>query len=95
MSPRLQNRVACVTGASSGIGRAISLAYAAEGALVMCSDIQPEAREDTEGKFSIATHDLIVQKGGKAKFFETDVRHEDQIESLVRETVKEFGRLDM
>ncbi|RDL37039.1 uncharacterized protein BP5553_04472 [Venustampulla echinocandica] len=95
MSSRLSDRVACITGASSGIGRAIALAYAAEGAVVVCSDLQPEAHADTNNEFPVATHDLIVQQGGKAKFVKADVRYEEQVEALVAKTVEEFGRLDI
>ena len=45
MSGKLQDRVAIVTGSSSGNGRAIALALAAEGATVVCSDLRREARE--------------------------------------------------
>ncbi|TVY84821.1 2-(R)-hydroxypropyl-CoM dehydrogenase [Lachnellula suecica] len=95
MSSRLSGRIACVTGASSGIGRAIALAFAAEGASVMCSDLQPQARAGIAQEGVVATHELIVQQGGKAKFFITDVRDEEQFAALIAYTVKEFGRLDI
>lgn len=96
MAPRLHERVACVTGASSGLGRAIALAFAAEGAFVVCSDLQPQARSTAPSQESAtATHDVIVQQGGKAVFVKADVRLEDQVAALIAETVKGFGRLDM
>jgi len=61
---RLQNTVAVVTGSSSGNGRAIALALAAEGACVVCSDIHREARQGGyETDADIATDDLIRQTG--------------------------------
>jgi NAD(P)-dependent dehydrogenase (short-subunit alcohol dehydrogenase family) len=93
MGPRLSGRIAIVTGAGSGIGRAIALAYAAEGASVMCSDIQTSAQGDKE--FRKPTHELILEQGGKAAFTKTDVTDEAQVKALVAETIKQFGRLDM
>ena len=94
MPSRLSSRIAIVTGASSGIGRAIALVYAQEGASVMCSDIHPnqpgKAQESQK-----ATHELILENGGRAAFMKTDVTDEAQVKALVAETVKQFGRLDM
>jgi len=72
----------------------MALAFAAEGAFVVCSDLQPQARgisQETE----TATHDLIVKQGGKAIFVTTNVKDEDQVAALITDTVKEYGRLDM
>jgi len=92
MSPRLSGRTAIVTGASSGIGRAIALAYAAEGATVMCSDIRPNTSENSQDK---PTHDLILGMKRKAAFMKIDVTNEEQMQALIVETVKIFGRLDI
>lgn len=93
--PRLQGRKAIVTGSSSGLGRAIALAYAKEGAAVMCADLQPEARADTGKEYPIPTHELIIKQGGKARFVKTNVTDEEQVKALIKNTVEEFGRLDM
>lgn len=92
-SSRLHNKVAIVTGASSGLGRAIALRYAQEGAKVSCADLTPMARSAEEA--AITTHDLIAQNGGHAIFVRTDVGHATQMENLVKATVTEYGRLDM
>lgn len=97
MVSRLEGRVAAITGASSGLGRAIALIYAKEGASVVCADVRPNARTDTKGveEFQVPTHQLIIDEGGKASFVKTDVREEAQVEALIASVIKEFGRLDM
>jgi NAD(P)-dependent dehydrogenase (short-subunit alcohol dehydrogenase family) len=61
----------------------------------MCSDLQTQARPNVSQDSTIATHELIVQQSGKAKFVKTDVTNEAEVVALITETVKEFGRLDM
>jgi len=95
MSGRLTGKIAVVTGASSGIGRAISLQFAKEGAAVICSDIRPDPRSPALGQDSTPTHEVITRSGGKALFVKCDVRNALDIESLVSSAVKEYGRLDI
>lgn len=92
-SLRLQDKVAIVTGASSGLGRAIALRYAQEGARLVCADLAATARSQEEATFT--TPALIIQHGGKAIFIQTDVGDAAQMENLVQATVQEYGRLDM
>ncbi|KAJ5279994.1 NAD(P)-binding protein [Penicillium angulare] len=92
-SSRLQNKVAIVTGASSGLGRAIAIRYAQEGAKLVCADLTAVARSKEEAE--ITTHDSIIQSGGRAIFVQTDVGDATQMESLVKATVDEYGRLDV
>jgi len=92
MPGRLQGKVAVVTGSSSGIGRAISLTFAREGAAVVCSDLREAARLEAESE---PTHELIKKNGGKAVFAKCDTSKEADVEALVQTAVKEFGRLDI
>lgn len=96
MPGRLTDKVAIVTGAASGIGRAISLLYAAEGAHLVCADLQPNTQynasdEETRGN----THDRIKESGGRAIFVKVDVSQPEQVEALVQAAVAEYGRLDI
>lgn len=92
-SSRLQHKVAIVTGSSSGLGRAIAIRYAQEGAKVVCADLTPTARSQEE--VEITTHDLIARDGGQGTFVKTDVGDATEMEELVQVAVKEYGRLDM
>jgi len=92
---RLQDKVSIVTGASSGIGRAIAVEFAKQGAIVVCADLALEARAEVHGERAISTHDLICQNGGRSIFVKTDVTRSQEIEDLVSRTVAEFGRIDM
>ena len=84
---RLKERVAIVTGGGQGIGKAIALAFAAEGASVVVAARNLANLEKT------ATE--ITSKGGKARAIQTDVTIEPQIERMVADTVREFGAVDI
>lgn len=90
---RLADKVAIVTGSSSGLGRAIAIRYAQEGAKVVCADISATARSQEEAE--VRTHDLIIRDGKHAIFVQTDVGDAMQMEHLVKRAVEEYGRLDM
>lgn len=79
-------KVAVVTGAASGIGRASAQLYAREGAKVVVSDV------DVEG--SLETIKLINDAGGEAFFVRADVSNPAECEALIKTTVEQFGRLD-
>ncbi|KAJ5222032.1 Short-chain dehydrogenase [Penicillium citrinum] len=95
MNSRLHNKVAIITGSSSGLGRAISLRYAQEGAKIVCSDLRPTARLDLGGEQEIDTHELIKENGGEAIFVKADVGVASDMEALVRAGVAEYGRIDI
>ena len=93
---RLKDRVAIVTGASSGIGRAIAVGFAREGAKVACADLRKAARsEGYEADIGKDTDEVIRAAGGEAIFVKTDVTAGQEVANLVRATVEQYGRLDL
>ena len=95
MSERLKGKIAIVTGASSGIGRAIAVTFAKHGATIVCSDLQEVSRATEGAEAGVSTHDVIMQHGGVATFLRADVQQAADMESLVKTAVEKFGRLDM
>ncbi|MFC6098183.1 SDR family NAD(P)-dependent oxidoreductase [Flavobacterium qiangtangense] len=83
----LENKVAFVSGAGSGIGRAVAEAYAREGAKVVISDVNVEHGEETVV--------AIKKNGGEAFFIKGDSSSASDNKRLVEETVAKYGRLDI
>lgn len=84
---KLQNKIAIITGAGRGIGKAIALRFAQEGAnLAMTSRTIPELQ---------ATRDEVAALGGQALALSGDVSHWEDVERLVKATLDEFGAVDI
>lgn len=85
---RLQGKTAVVTGAGTGIGQAIAIAFGKEGASVVVDYVgKPTTSQETLDKIAAA--------GGKAIGVEADVSNPDQVNSLIQQTVAAFGHLDI
>lgn len=85
-SQALRDKVALVTGAGSGIGRASALAFAEAGAAVVVSDINVEGGQETVNR--------VGELGGEATFVRADVTQAGEVAALVNNTVERYGRLD-
>jgi NAD(P)-dependent dehydrogenase (short-subunit alcohol dehydrogenase family) len=86
MQRQFDGNVALVTGGASGIGRASALAFAAAGAAVVVSDIDPEGGQDVVR--------LIAEAGGDATFVRADVSRAAEVAALMSHVVERYGRLD-
>jgi NAD(P)-dependent dehydrogenase (short-subunit alcohol dehydrogenase family) len=84
---RLQDKVALVTGAGAGIGKAIAEAFAKEGAKVVVNDMNPSTGQ--------AVAERISKGGGTAAFVQADVSKETDASKIVQFTVRTYGRLDV
>jgi NAD(P)-dependent dehydrogenase (short-subunit alcohol dehydrogenase family) len=84
---KLKNKVAIVTGAASGIGKSIALAFSREGARVVVSDINVESGKATAAEIKAAN--------GDALFVEADVAEAKAVESLINDSIKHFGPIDI
>ena len=83
----LENKIGIVTGAGQGIGRAIALSYAREGASVVVADFNEESGNETAA--------LINGEGGSAIFVAGDVSKEASVQAMVATAVDTYGRLDI
>ncbi len=86
MTGTLEGKVALVTGAGSGIGRASALTFAREGAKVVVADVNAQGGEETVSK--------IKESGGDSVLVHADVSNAADVEAMVASTVEAFGRLD-
>ena len=84
---RLSGRIALVTGAAGGIGRAVALCFAGEGAVVIVSDINASGCSETL--------EILEEAGGRGWLVQADVTHEDEILLLYKQIMDKFGKLDI
>ena len=85
--PGFDSKIAFVTGAGSGIGRAMALKLAAEGAAVICSDIDEQAAQATAAR--------AEETGARAAANALDMAEEEAVKEALAETCRDFGRLDV
>jgi NAD(P)-dependent dehydrogenase (short-subunit alcohol dehydrogenase family) len=83
----MKNKVVLITGGLTGIGRATALAFAQEGASIVVSGRHEEEGQELVGE--------LGKLGAQAEFVRSDVRHEEDVRTLVDKTVARFGRLDV
>ncbi|MCB8980405.1 MAG: SDR family oxidoreductase [Ardenticatenaceae bacterium] len=84
---QLDGKIALITGGSSGIGRETAVLFAQHGAKLAIADLNPDGGQETV--------QMIREAGGTAVFIQTDVSQAAQVENLINEVVREYGRLDI
>ncbi len=84
---KLQNKVAIITGAGSGIGKSTALIFAKEGAKVVVAN-----RREDKGQNTV---DEIKKQGGEAMFIKTDVSNWDDVSNMVEKVVESYGKVDI
>jgi NAD(P)-dependent dehydrogenase (short-subunit alcohol dehydrogenase family) len=87
MNKRLQNQIAWISGAASGMGAGIARLFAQEGAAVALIDVQAEKGE--------AIAEQIRSDGGQAAFLQCDVRREEEMRTSIEQTIRTFRRLSI
>jgi NAD(P)-dependent dehydrogenase (short-subunit alcohol dehydrogenase family) len=84
---RLKNKIAVITGAGSGQGRAASVLFSKEGAKIVACDWKPELGDETVQQ--------VKSEGGEAIFVRTDVSSSKDVQNLIGAAIKTFGRIDI
>jgi len=87
MTDRLEGMVALITGAGSGIGRAVSVLFSKEGAAVAANDVSEKGGKETV--------EMIMKAGGKASFYKCDVTKHEQVKEMVKSVVDTYGKIDI
>ncbi len=86
MTADMNRKTALVTGAGSGIGRSIAMAFSEHGAQVIVADVSQKGAQETV--------DMIIEQGGSAVFMRCDVSQKEDVDVLIKNIIKDFGRLD-
>jgi len=84
---RLKDKVAIITGAASGIGRATAILFGKEGAKVIVTDVNDEGGKETAQK--------IIDQDGEARYYHLDVSQESEVAEVFQKVVDEFSRIDV
>lgn len=87
MSNKFEGQTIIITGGSNGIGKGIATAFGTEGSVVCIADIDEDKGKETQR--------LIEETGGKAVFFKTDVRNEQNLIELMDYVANNYGRIDI
>ena len=83
---RLENKVAVITGAGSGIGKETAILFAKEGAKVVVADVNEKSGEETVAE---------IKKNGEGFFVKLDVSNREQSKQMVKSTLEKYGRIDI
>ena len=84
---RLTNKNAIITGSGNGIGRAIAILFAKEGANITVADIEEESGKETV--------DLITKSGGRAVYLKVDTSKIDSVKEMINNSIDEFGEINI
>ncbi|HUP27239.1 MAG TPA: SDR family oxidoreductase [Chloroflexia bacterium] len=84
---KLQDRVAVITGAGSGIGRSMALLFSREGARILAGDVNGSAAQETAA--------MIIEAGGQCKPFTVDVVQPEQVRAMIEQAISTYGRIDI